>query len=305
MTKKILYVTLVIAILIAVSYVVFSTKKNTTYTKVVAITQILPHPSLDKIRLGIIETLRKVDKNIEIKYQSAEGNMATANQIAQSFVGQHVDVIASITTPSSEAVLAQKAYNIPVVFAGITDPTAIGFPKNRKSFQITGVSDAVDPKKYLELLNKVAYGNKSVHVGIIFNAAEANSVSQTEAIKSTLESHGHVVITKSVQNLSQINDAANYLVDKVDGLIIGNDNLVVSAFAYIKKIFINRHRKFIIASDPESFNAGATAACAPDQYQMGVVVGEQILEILSGKSANSIPMHNALSTLYSREINDE
>src|SRR5512144_2820163 len=64
--------------------------------KRVAITQIVEHPSLDAIRRGVIDELQAAGftagKNLRVDYQSAQGNPATAAQIARQFVGAGPDV---------------------------------------------------------------------------------------------------------------------------------------------------------------------------------------------------------------------
>ena len=54
-------------------------------------------------------------------YESAQGNPATAAQIARKFVGEAPDVIVPISTPSAQAVVGATK-DIPVVFTAVTDP---------------------------------------------------------------------------------------------------------------------------------------------------------------------------------------
>ena len=74
-----------------------SNPATTKEAKTVAITQIVEHPSLDEIRRGIIEELAANDyvegKNLTVNFQSAQGNTATAGQIAKQFAGDMPDAI--------------------------------------------------------------------------------------------------------------------------------------------------------------------------------------------------------------------
>ena len=89
----------------------------------VAITAIVEHPALDTIRKGVVEELAREGfiegKNIKIDFQSAQGSSATAAQIARKFVGDKVDIIIPITTPSAQPVVAATR-SIPIVFSGVT-----------------------------------------------------------------------------------------------------------------------------------------------------------------------------------------
>ena len=101
--------------------------------KNVAITAIVEHPSLDQIRDGVKDELIasgfKLNENLQVQYRSAQGSSATAAQIARQFVAAKPDVIVAIATPSAQATVAATK-QIPVVFAGITDPIAAKLIKN-------------------------------------------------------------------------------------------------------------------------------------------------------------------------------
>jgi acyl-CoA hydrolase len=59
--------------------------------RLVDITAIVDHPALDAVREGATESLKEAGfeegKNLQIKFQSAQGNVSTAAQIARKFVG--------------------------------------------------------------------------------------------------------------------------------------------------------------------------------------------------------------------------
>lgn len=72
-------------------------------SKTVAVTAIVEHPALDAARDGIKDELKaegfEDGKNLVFVYESAQGNPATATQIARKFVGDAPDVIVPISTP--------------------------------------------------------------------------------------------------------------------------------------------------------------------------------------------------------------
>ena len=93
--------------------------------KTVAVTAIVEHPALDAARDGIKDELAAAGyedgRNLNFEYESAQGNPATAAQIARKFVGDAPDVIVPISTPSAQAVVGATK-DIPVVFTAVTDP---------------------------------------------------------------------------------------------------------------------------------------------------------------------------------------
>ncbi|WP_454692539.1 ABC transporter substrate-binding protein [Achromobacter aloeverae] len=95
--------------------------------KSVAVIAIVDHPALDAVRDGVREALKAAGydpaKNLKWQFQSAQGNNATAAQIARKFVGDRPDAIVAISTPAAQAVAAATK-DVPLVYAAVTDPVA-------------------------------------------------------------------------------------------------------------------------------------------------------------------------------------
>ena len=99
--KIILFIVTSLGISIYLNYFPKSDNTPTHKNKVVAITQIAPHSSLDRIRKGIEDEITKeFGDKVKIEFQSAQGNQALASQIAQNFIGKNVEVLVAITTPA-------------------------------------------------------------------------------------------------------------------------------------------------------------------------------------------------------------
>lgn len=94
-------------------------------SKTIALTQIVEHPSLDAARHGILDGLAAAGwtpgRNLTVDYQNAQGNPATAAQIARKFAGALPDVIIAIATPSAQAVAAATR-EVPIIFCAVSDP---------------------------------------------------------------------------------------------------------------------------------------------------------------------------------------
>jgi len=154
--------------------------------KSVAITAIVEHPALDAVRDGVKEALTAAGyeegKNLKWQYQSAQGNTGTAAQIARKFIGDKSDVIVAIATPSAQAVAAATK-DIPLVYSAVTDPVAAKLVPSMAASgsNITGVSDALELDKQIELIKRVAPNAK--RVGMVFNPGEANSVVVLEQLR--------------------------------------------------------------------------------------------------------------------------
>src|SRR5918996_923642 len=116
--------------------------------KTVAVTAIVEHPALDAARNGIRDELAAAGyeegHNLDFLFESAQGNPATAAQIARKFVGEAPDVIVPISTPSAQAVVGATK-EIPVVFTAVTDPVGAKLVANleRPGGNVTGNVDAI------------------------------------------------------------------------------------------------------------------------------------------------------------------
>ena len=154
--------------------------------KTVAVTAIVEHPALDAARDGIREALAeagwKEGENLTFSYESAQGNPATAAQIARKLVGDAPDVIVPISTPSAQAVVAATK-DIPVVFTAVTDPVAAKLVASleKPGGNVTGMSDLSPIGKHLDLVKEIMPAAKTL--GVIYNPGEANSLTLLELLE--------------------------------------------------------------------------------------------------------------------------
>ncbi len=125
---------MLLALLAATAIATSAQAKDVT----VAVTAIVEHPALDAARDGVKDALAeagyKEGENLKFVYQSAQGNPATAAQIARQFVGEGPDVIVPISTPSAQAVVSATR-DIPIVFTAVSDPVGAqrqGYGKARR-----------------------------------------------------------------------------------------------------------------------------------------------------------------------------
>ncbi len=266
--------------------------------KVVAITQIAPHPSLDRIRQGIEDEITTAfGEAVKIEFQSAQGNQALATQIAHNFIGKKVDVLVAITTPSAQAMHAANSLHIPLVFAGITDPVAAKLVEDSgaNKANITGVCDAPDLAKQVALIQE--FMPKNSVIGFIYNPGETNSDVHVERLEEKLQAAGFVVIKTPAYSTGDVLQASQSTIPNVNAVMLTNDNTVISAVDVV--IQTARQQGIpVFCSDPESVKRGAKAAIAPDQYAMGRAAGKMVVRILKGEKGHHIPVLHAPTSRF-------
>ncbi len=258
--------------------------------KSVAITQIVEHPALDAVRKGVKDELAdsgyNVGKNLKWNYESAQGNGATASQIAKKFAGDNPDVIVAIATPSAQT-MAAAARNSAIVFSAVTDPVGAKLVSNmeKPGGNITGVTDLTPIDKHMALVKRVVPSAQSV--GVIFNPGEANSVTLLELVKQYAPQQGMKVVEASATKSSEVLSAARSLVGKADVIYIPTDNTVVSAFSAVVKV--GQSAKIpVVAGDTDSVKQGAVAALGFNYYDVGRQTGKIVYQVLQGAKPGSI-----------------
>jgi len=258
--------------------------------KSVAVTAIVEHPALDAVRDGIQAELKSAGyeegKNLKYSFQSAQGNVGTAAQIARKFIGDAPDVIVAIATPSAQAVVAATR-TIPVVFSAITDPVAAKLVKSWEASgtNVTGVSDLSPLDKHIDLIKQVVPAAK--RIGVIYSPGEANSVAIVTALKKAAADAGMTVVEAAAARTVDVSTAAQSLVGKVDVIYTPTDNNVVSAFESIVKV-AQQAKLPVVAADTATVERGAVAALGLNYYDIGRQTGKIVVRILKGEKPGTI-----------------
>ena len=247
----------------------------------IGITQIVAHPALDSAREGFKDAIKESGLNVTFDEKNANGEVATANMIANNFVTEKVDLIYAIATSTAQSA-AQATNKLPVVFSAITDPEAAGLIKEN----VTGISDRVNVKQQLELLLKL--DSKIKKVGVIYNSSEQNSKVQVDDLKKAASELGITIVEKSVTQVSEIPQASEALVKSSDALYLPTDNLVASVINLITEKAISA-KKIAFGAESAHVKGGALITQGIDYYEMGKEAGKIAVEILkNGKKPSEI-----------------
>ena len=244
----------------------------------IGVIQTSDHDALNATRFGLMDELRSQglipDQDVQFKWESAQGNPATAAQIAQKFLGNNYDILVSIGTMASQATLqAAKGSSIPVIYASVTDPKGAKLEGN-----ISGVSNFVDPKVQLQAFKRILPNLKKI--GVIYSSGEQNSVSLMELTKAAAKELDIDVVFANATKTSDVYSAAMSLVGKVDALFVNNDNVALAAFDSVIKV---SHEQKIPAfvSDTDLVQKGAIAAIGPSQHRIGLKAGKMVVQLLN------------------------
>ncbi|MCP8895928.1 ABC transporter substrate-binding protein [Shinella daejeonensis] len=264
----------------------------------VSVTAIVEHPALDAARDGVREVLEeagyKEGENLKFVYESAQGNPATAAQIARQFAGDDPAVIVPISTPSAQAVVSATK-DIPVVFTAVSDPLGAQLVTDmeKPGGNVTGLSDMSPVADHVALIKEILPEAKTI--GYLYNSGEANSVSLLDVLKAEAEKAGLSVIESAAIKSADVQGAARALIGRADVMYVPTDNTIVSALEGVVSV-AEESKLPLFTADTDSVSRGALAALGFNYKDVGRQTGEIVVRILKGEKPGDIPVRVAVGT---------
>ena len=262
----------------------------------VSISQFVEHPALDAVLKGFRDYLTEHHIAVTYKVHNAQANMATAGQIAGQIMGERPDMIVAIATPTAQALAqalkkAPHMQQTPFLFTAITDPLAAGLVTDLKvpGKNITGVSDRLPLDQHLAMVRRFYPAFK--RLGVLYNAGEANSKATVAEIRALGKTQGFDVIDATVSKSSDVYQATQSLIGKVEAIFVPTDNTVVSALESAIKVCI-QHQMPLFCADVDSVKRGAVAAMGFDYYQHGRQTGAMAERIFNGADPGTMPVES-------------
>lgn len=260
--------------------------------KTVGIVQIVEHPSLDTIRESIIASLAEQGyvegKNLKVDYQNAQNDQSNLNSICKKFVGNKVDAIIAIATPSAQAAMA-ATQDIPIIFSAVTDPVAAKLVEDpeKPSGNITGTSDAIPVDQVFELCKTLTPDVKTV--GFLYTASEINSKSVVDKAKAIAGDYGFAYEEMTITSTSELAQAAKSLAGKVDAIYTPIDNSIASAMSLLSEV--GKENKIPVYVGADSMVAdGGYATVGINYEKLGAKTAEMAAKVLQGTAIAEIPV---------------
>lgn len=250
----------------------------------IAISQIVEHPSLDATRDGFLKALEDAGLKVDVDYNNAQGDPNNFKAIAQKIASSDADLAFGIATDTSLA-LAEEVKDIPVLFAAVTDPVDAGIVTQLEApgGNVTGASDT-NPDAIVKTIDFIAKEIGEVKtVGIVIDESQTNAVVMSDIAEEALAKHNIKLLKAPVANVSDIQQAAQSLVGRVDAIYITLDNTVVSGVDSIIDV-ANENDIPFFSADRDTVEKGAFATVGFKYYDHGYEAGQMAIEILNGKN---------------------
>lgn len=274
------------------------TTTDTVYK--IGLAQIVEHTSLNTIRESMLAELEvlgyKDGENIIVDAKNAQGEQSTLNSIMQTFAGDEKDIIVAIATPTAAAA-APYAENIPVIFSAVSDPVSAGLvtDPNKPDKNITGTSDEIQVAQILDLAVTIDPELKTL--GYIYNAGEANSVSNLEKVKAYCEENGLTLVEATISSAADIQQTAQVLASKVDAIFAPNDNTIASSIDALNMAAQQVQCPIYVGAD-SMVQDGGFASIGINYEDLGKETARMIVQVLEGSDIADIPVKVFDTNLY-------
>jgi ABC-type uncharacterized transport system, periplasmic component len=254
----------------------------------IGITKIVAHPALDAVEKGVQDELAAEGISATYDLQNANGDVNTATQIATKFKSDGVDAVVAIATPTAVAA-ANAIKDKPVIFATVTDPISAGLAgaDNMGIGNVTGLSDKINVLDQITLFNRVA---KLGTLGYIYTSSEANSASSLADVEAACKTLGLGFVAQSINNSSEVKQATEAIIARVDGIYLTTDNTVFSALPALVEVALANKKPVFSADTTSAMQGGCLIASGFDYYKAGRATGKIVADVLKGKAPSAIPV---------------
>ena len=238
-------------------------------------------------RLGYIE-----GKNLQFESRFAAGQDDRYPALAEELVAHGVDVIVTWGSPATLAAMRATA-TIPIVTAGIGDPSAIISNLARPGGNLTGFStlNIELESKRLELLRE--WLPRLSRLGVLTNATNPYSVEAVRSVRHVAASMGLTIELAEVQDKDGVEATLLELGRaRPDAILVLADTLLRVSHKQIAR-FTTERRLPAIFPYREYAEAGGLVAYGADYNDLFRRVAGYIDKILKGAKPGDLPIQQA------------
>lgn len=256
---------------------------------------------------GILEALAargfEDGKNLRIRRYNSEGDIGTANTIAREVTTGDFDLILTASTVSLQTVANANRNGARTnhVFGIVTDPYAAGVgidPANHLDHPpyMAGAGSLQPVEQSFRTAKRMRPELKSV--GLVWNAAEVNSMVQTQMARKICAELGIELIEGNAENSTAVVESVNSVIARgAECLWISGDVAVSTATEQVIDA-CRRARIPVFTVMPPSVKSGALFDLGANFYEIGRHVGDIAADVLDGKNPAEMPIDNYVPVIF-------
>lgn len=261
---------------------------------------LLQHASQSIIDDGYAGTLAGLEASgffegtdLTIRRFNAEGDISTANSIAQGMVSGGYDLLLTLTTPSLQVVAnTNKEAKVRHLFAMVTDPVAAGVGIGKEPLDhpphLVGIGTLQPVMDSLKMARRMYPELKTL--GVAWNPAEVNSEINTKLCRKACSDLGIELAEATVDNTAGVREAVLSLISRnVQAIWIGGDVTVLAAVDSV--VSPARDAKIpVFTVIPGNAGKGTLFDLGANYFEVGRHLGLLAGKVLAGESPAKLPM---------------
>lgn len=273
-----------------------SSASGSKVTKI-GILQLIDQSALNDAKQGFTQELKKEGysgSKVKIDFLNANGDQSNLKSMSDRLKSDKNDLNLAIATPAAQA-LQNADSSTPMVFTAITDPKSAGLVSStsKPDKNATGVTDMVDVKGQIDFTHKLF--PKAKKIGLLYNAAEANSVVQIKIAKAEIKRLGLTPVEKTAASTNDVQQAAEALASQADAIYIPTDNTAAAAMATIGKVSESTKTP-VVNADATMIKLAGVATVGINYKDLGIQTAKMAVKILKGKKVSSLPVEKPAKT---------
>jgi len=271
---------------------------------------VVTHASLEVLEQGLEGMLAELaergyedGKRLEIHRYNAEGDIGTANAIAKEITTGSFDLILSASTVSLQTIFNANRVGArtPHVFGLVSDPYSAGVGIEATNHLIhppfiAGAGSIQPVQKIFQTARLMRPELKSI--GLVWNAAEANSLAQTKIARKVCAELNLDLIEANAENSSAVQESANSVISRgAECIWISGDVTVSTATDQIIAV-CRRAGIPVFSALPSTIKRGSLFDLGANYIEIGRKVGDIAADVLDGKNPAEMPIDNYVPAMF-------
>ncbi len=253
--------------------------------------------SIEGLRRGLAEGGFDPDRDINLRIQSAQGDMPTLVSIFDAIRPTSTQLIMTLSTPALQSAL-RRDRGIPIVFGMVSNPFIVGAGTNDTDHAptLTGayLNQPIEPA--LDIIADLFPDARTL--GTLYTPAEINSQWNRDRLVRAAEERGYAVETVGIASPSDVLDASIALAaTRPDVWVQVTDNLISSSYPAVMEA-ANREGIPVITFSVTAAEFGPLLIVGRDYFDSGVDSGRLAARVLRGESVAALPFRAASTTRY-------
>ena len=269
-------------------------EKNKTFTVGVINTSVFFEQNIVGFKEGMMELGYIEGENIRYVYDGPTQDVSKLPEAAKTLVTKRVDLILSVTTPTTKIVKqATAGLELPVVFSSVTDPVGAGIVESMQNpgGNITGVAFGIQEARRFEWLVQIAPEIRKVYAP--YNPNDQSPVLALEAARKAAGKLGVELITREVYNQETLDDAVTNIPAEADAVFILPDSYIGTRFTDFVTTSTNLKLPTSVANISVVQSLDILTAYGYDQHSSGKQAARLADQIFKGTRPADLPVEMA------------